>query len=246
MRHLERGISYAVAGLTSTGKTRLVEHTTRHLQDYGYDACCFSVGDCFRHLIGHVQPPYDTSEALITSVHTVLARTKVVVEAGGRVRLVYDDEIVRQTYENGNLSAAICTNGQIIFHVDEFIHDHITGPLAHHDFVGLDGRERRDAQVLFRTTAPPPVRIAIRRIDQPEASASFSNETIMADIAERDRLEFPLLKGIFQDGMNVGEIYRRQANGDSDARIAHQMSGILVDFAHGRMDTNFGTITIAE
>ena len=70
----------------------------------------------------------------------------------------------------------------------------ITGPLAHHDFVGLDGRERRDAHILFRTTAPPPVRVAIRRIDQPEACAALSDDTILADIHARDRLEFPLLR----------------------------------------------------
>ena len=30
-----------VAGLTSTGKTRLVEEATRNLQDQGYDAVLF-------------------------------------------------------------------------------------------------------------------------------------------------------------------------------------------------------------
>lgn len=234
MSHLERGISYAVAGLTSTGKTRLVEQTTRHLQDAGYDAVCFSVGDMFRHLIGHVRPPYDTSEALIASVHTVLEQTNVITDAAGRVRLVYKGELVRQTYENGDLSARISTNGQLIYHVDEFIHMHITGPFAHHDFVGLDGRERRDADVLFRTIAPPPVRVSIRRIDQPEACALLPNEAIMADIAQRDRLEHPLLRGIFQEEKNVIDIYRRQANGDSDSRIAQAMSGILVDFSRGK------------
>lgn len=246
MNHLERGITYAVAGLTSTGKTRLVEETTKNLREIGYDTVSFSVGDMFRHLTHHVQPPFDTSEALIDSVHATLEQTTVVVDGGGRIRLVYDGERVEQTYENGNIAATICTNGPIIYYVDKFIHDHITGPLGRHDFVGLDGRERRDAQILFRTTAPPPVRIAIRRIDQPEACTTLPNDVIMADIAARDRLEQPLLTGIFQEEMNVVEIYRRQANGDSDKQIASQMSGILVDFARGKIEENFGTVMIAK
>jgi len=246
MSHLEQGITYAVAGLTSTGKTRLIEHTTRNLQDRGYDACCFPVGDMYRYIIQHAQPPYDTSEALIGSVHTALGQTEVVIDAGGRVRLVYKGEVVRQTYENGNLSARISTNGQIIYHVNEYIRTNITGPLTNHDFVGLDGRERRDAQILFRTTAPRQVRIDVRRIDEPEACAPLSDETIRADIVARDRLEFPLLRGLFEEDVNVVTIDRKKANGESDYQISEAMAGILVDFARGKMENNFGTVTIAQ
>jgi hypothetical protein len=246
MSHLERGITYAVAGLTSTGKTRLVEHTTRNLRDRGYDAVSFSVGDMFRHLIRHVQPPYDSSDALIASVHATLKQTSVVMDAGGRVRLVYNGELVRQTYENGNLSARISTNGQLIYHVDEYIRTNITGPFAHHDFVGLDGRERRDAQILFRTTAPRKVRIDVRRVDDPVACAALSDETIRQDISVRDHLEFPLLRGLFGEDVNVVTIDRQQANGESDRHLSEAMSGILVDFSRGKMETNFGTIPIGR
>lgn len=244
MSHLERGITYAVAGLTSTGKTRLVEHTTRNLRDLGYDAVCFSVGDMFRHLIRHVQPPYDSSAMLIGSVHAALKQTDVVVDSAGRVRLVYNGEMVRQTYENGNLSARISTNGQIIYHVDEYIQANITGPLSGHDFRGIDGRERRNADILYRTTAPRQVRIDIRRIDEPVACATLSDETIKNDILARDHLEFPLLRGLFEEDINVVTIDRTQANGESDRRISGVMAGILVDFSHGKMESNFGTISL--
>jgi len=244
MSHLERGITYAVAGLTSTGKTRLVEHTTRNLRDQGYDAVCFSVGDMFRHLIHHVQPPYDSSDALIGSVHAALKQTEVVTDSAGRVRLVYNGEVVRQTYENGNLSARISTNGQIIYHVDEYIERYITGSFSSHDFRGIDGRERRNAGVLYRTTAPRQVRIDIRRIDEPVACATLSDATIQHDILARDRLEFPLLRGLFEEDINVVTVDRTQANGESDTKISESMAGILVDFAHGKMESNFGTISL--
>lgn len=243
MHHLERGISYAVAGLTATGKTRLVEETTRNLRDLGYDACCFSAGDLFRHLIQHVQPSHDSSETLIASVHAALKETGVSIDAAGRVRLVYKGDVVRQTYENGDCSALLSTNGQMIYHVDEFIRDNITGPFGRHDFVGLDGRERRDASLLFRTSAYGNVRVAIRRIDQPEACVRLSDEKIMSDIATRDRRELPLLRGLLEEEINVVMICRSEANGASDRRISEGMAGILVDFARGKMETNFRTIS---
>ncbi len=119
-------------------------------------------------------------------------------------------------------------------------------PTLKFDFVGLDGRERRNAAILFRTTAPQQVRVDIRRIDEPDACAALSDSEILADIHTRDRLEFPLQRGLFEEELNVVAIDRLQANGDSDTRIAQAMSGILVDFARGRMEENFGTITMPK
>lgn len=196
-----------------------------------------------RDILTHVHAPMARTDELVASVHAVLDQTTICIDETGRIRLVYQDQRVEQSYDNGNRAGTLCTNGQAIFAVDRCIEEKILGHNGTH-FIGFDGRERRNASVLFRTTAPPPVRVAIRRIDQPEETAELSNKQIMVDIAKRDRAEQSLLRGIFQDEVNVLEIYRRRANSDSDARIAEEMSWILVDFSRGRTESNFGTINI--
>jgi hypothetical protein len=51
---------------------------------------------------------------------------------------------------------------------------------------------------------------------------------------------------LFEEDVNVVTIDRKQANGESDHQISEAMAGILVDFAHGKMEANFGTVTLGE
>jgi len=235
-------VVFAIAGLTSTGKTRLGEGIVGELRERNYRACVFSVGDIFRLLTIHTEVLED-SRALSEAVQETLSHTHVHLEESGRVRLHYNGESVRQTYHNGNNAAVLTNNGAIIHQVDEFIRTHLAGS-TEFDFVGLDGRERRNADILIRTTAPDPVRVAIRRVDQPEACIPLTDDEILHDIQVRDVHEASLVHALQLDDINVLDITRLIATPDADKNLAIRASGVLVDFQQKRMPSNFGTIHI--
>ena len=233
-------ITFAIAGQTSTGKTRLGEQIVGELREQSYKACILSVGDMFRLLTMHTAIQ-DDPEALSEAVQTTLSHTHIDLEPSGRVRLHYNGEPLKQTYHNGNNAAQLTNNGTIIYHVNEFIHTRLSGAGSKFDYVGLDGRERRGADVLLRTSAPDGVRVAIRRIEQAESCASLSDEAILQDIQARDVHEMPLVQALQLDDVNVLDIVRFSATPEADARIATRAAGILVDFRAGTIPANFGT-----
>jgi cytidylate kinase len=235
---------FAIAGQTSTGKTRLGEGMVGQLQEQGYSACVMSVGDIFRLLTMHIAVK-DDPEAMQDAVQETLLHAHVAVDGEtGRVHLHYNGESFKQTYENGNSAALLTLNPAVIYQVSHFIEDRITNEGSRYDFVGLDGRERRGADVLFRTYADPATRVAIRRIEQPEGCMVRSDEEIYADITKRDDNERSFVEALLLDDVNVVHIERRTATPEANQALIARAAGVLVDFKTGVLPPNFGTISI--
>jgi len=234
---------FAIAGQTSTGKTRFGEGIVGELREQHFDACVISVGDIFRLLTMHTALQ-DNQEAMSNAAQETLYHTHIEMDQKGKILLHYNGESFKQTYENGNSAAPLTTNTAVMHHVDRFIADRLTAVTSGHDFIGLDGRERRGAHILFRTYADEPTRVAIRRIERPDECASMTDEAVYADIAKRDSFEWSFVQALLSDDVNVVHIDRTSATPLADRHLVERAVGVLVDFREGRMPANFGTINI--
>ncbi len=233
---------FAIAGQTATGKTRTLEQVGQKLQENGYAAGLFSVGDAFRLLTMHTELRYDPHE-MEAAVKETLSHTHISVADTGRILLHYNGESFKQTYNNGNSAACLTQDGVVMFAVNTFIATHIIGD-TRFDFIGLDGRERRNAHVLIRTFGTDEARVGIRRMDMPEACSVLSNEEILRDIKTRDVHEKPFVDALRNDDINVLHVERTVASSNMDQLLATRITGTLVDFKEGRLPPNFGTVNI--
>ncbi len=236
---------FAIAGQTATGKTRLGEGIMSRLHEQGYHACMLSVGDMFRLLTMHTAIQHDPKAMEEAVKQTLLLTEPLVNKETGRIHLHFKGESFKQTYDNGNSSASLTSNPAVIYHVNHFIETRITGIGTDHDFVGLDGRERRNAHILFRTFSDDPAtRVAIRRMDQPADCCVRTDEEIYRDIAARDVHERPFVRSLLLDDVNVVHIDRKQGTPEADTMLVAYASTVLVSFREGKLPSNFGTLAV--
>lgn len=241
----------AIAGQTSTGKTRLGEGVVRRLEHPAtpdirpLDACVFSVGDIFRLLTRHAHLVDDVA-ALQASVHETLSQTHIEREASGRIRLQYDGLLFEQTYHNGQNAARLTTLAPIVSEVNQFMRDRMTDNDSY-DVVLVDGRERRNADILIRTSATDAARIAIRRIEQPHGCCVLSDSHILRDIQARDEHEQGLVRALWQEETNVIDIVRSRVTPESDAILEHQVTTLVrYGYSHRDVEDSFGTIYLRD
>lgn len=233
---------FAIAGQTSTGKTRLGEQVVQELREKNYTALLFSVGDLFRLLTMHTALQGDPVQ-MENAVKETLSHTHIDVAPSGRILLHYNGESFKQTYQNGNSAARLTQDGVVMFAVNTFIANHILHD-SHVDFVGLDGRERRNASVLVRTFGTDAARVGIRKMDLPDACRSLPDEEILRDIQSRDAHEKPFIDALLNDEVNVLHVERSVASPDMDRLLATRVAGTLVDFKEGKLAPNFGTVSL--
>jgi cytidylate kinase len=248
MHNIEQkgSVVFAIAGLTSTGKTRLGEQTVITLKsEYHASACFFSIGDIHRLLATQKMLMHDTHESAEELAEQTLEQTSIDVDENGRVHLVYNGIHTQQTYENGNQAAHVSRKTNVSKVVNDFILTRLQPELSEFEFIGFDGRERRGANILFKTQAPDETRVQIRRIEQPEC-AQLPNIQILSDIHSRDAMDMRFIKPLAEETFNVVSIIRTNASHEANNVLAHQTAGIIVDFAAGRLDACFGTIQIPD
>jgi cytidylate kinase len=236
---------FAIAGFTSTGKTRLGEQTVRILRsEYALQACFFSIGDIHRLLTNEPAIMHDSHETAEELARKTLKMTHIDIDEAGRIHLIYNGQKSRQTYDNGNHAAHVSGRGNISSIVDTFIEETIMPHFREFDFLGFDGRERNYADILFRTHAPDATRIEIRRIEQPECKP-LSNEQILSDIHERDRKDSRFLIPLERESHNVVDINRTDPSNEANTVLAGKVAGLLVDFANGNIGPDFKTIEVS-
>lgn len=237
-------VVFAIAGQTATGKTRLGEGIVGELREQGYAAGLFSVGDMFRLLTMHTEIQHDPIAMDEAVQHTLSCVHEHLDPNTGRIHIHYNGEQFTQTYENGNSSAQLSSNPAVQYHVSRFIEEHITRSQIGLAFVGIDGRERRNADILFRTYGNPQARVDARRLDQKGACLTRTDEEIFADIAKRDPHEKPFIDALRLDDVNVVHIDRTRGTPEADKTLVHCATTVLVQFKEGKLSPNFGTIHI--
>jgi hypothetical protein len=235
----------AIAGKTSTAKTRTTEMTTNVLRNtYDIKACCMSVGDVFRYLTQYVENT-DDPDILALHARKALENTSVSIdESTGRIRLISGDTVFRQNMKNGHNAGRFATNNHVVYHVNEFIHERISGHQEGHDIVIFDGREPRDAQILFIPHATDETRVAIYKHELPEECLNLDDTRILDIIRQRDRHEKPLTDALNDYDVNVVNYQRQGPTVTEDIELGHAIAHVIVDFKNGRMGNNFGTINL--
>ena len=237
-------IVFAIAGQTATGKTRLGEGIVGELREQGYAAGLFSVGDMFRLLTMHTEIQHDPTAMDEAVQHTLSFVHENLDPKTGRIHIHYNGEKFTQTYENGNSSAQLSSNPAVQYHVSHFIETRITGSHTGLAFVGIDGRERRNAHILYRLFGSPDARTDARILDQGDACAKLTRNEIFADIAKRDPHEKPFVDALRLDDVNVVHIDRTRGTPEADKTLVQCATTVLVKFKEGKLQPNFGTIHI--
>jgi len=249
MMHPEQGpCIIAIAGQTSTGKTRLGEGLVKYMEQAHkpdgepFAACVFPVGDVFRLLTSHATLSLDDPEQVAQSVRDTLSQTHTKREPSGRIRLHYDGLIFEQTYHNGHSAGKLATCEPIVTIVNDYISTwmHTTSE----DIIFKDCRERNGADILVSTTGEDMARIAARRLDQPLDTLLLTDAHILRDIHDRDGHELSLVEALQLEQEQVIRVHRTLVTPETDHRMVQQVGGVIM----GAVMTGerFGTIYLQD